>query len=103
VHFSLPLQGRFKARSQEMQPKIIDIASEKHSGLKPSAWARWLISSLETCDIVSGWEFQRSQNAQHVKMSEFAEPLFNLLLEIKKDQTDISASDIDVLEPYGIS
>jgi hypothetical protein len=32
-HVLLPLQGRFKARSQEMQKRIIDIAWETRSGL----------------------------------------------------------------------
>jgi hypothetical protein len=32
-HAALPLQGRFKARSQEMQKRIIDIAWETRSGL----------------------------------------------------------------------
>jgi hypothetical protein len=34
-HVLLPLEGRFKTQSQEIQRRIIDIAWETHSKLQP--------------------------------------------------------------------
>ena len=45
-HISLPLDERFKARSQEIQRFIIDISWEKSSGMKPGLWAVRLIDTL---------------------------------------------------------
>jgi hypothetical protein len=38
-----------------------------------------------------------------MKMSEFDEPFFIILLEIQKDGPYLIASGIDVLEAYGLS
>ena len=59
---SLLLEGRFKARSQETQGRIIDIAWEKSSGMKPGLWAVRLFDTLEKCVLRDGWAFQSSGN-----------------------------------------
>jgi hypothetical protein len=38
-----------------------------------------------------------------MRMSKFSEEFFELLLEIQKDRPDLIASDIDVLEAFGMS
>lgn len=100
-HVSLPLQGRFKARSQEMQKRIIDIAWETCSGLQPGIWTLRLIHALEALGVTTGWAYQRE--GRQMRMSEFSEEFFELLLEIQKDRPDLIASDIDVLEAFGMA
>ena len=59
-HISLPLEGKFKARSQEIKIRITDIAWETSSVLKPGLWAVQLIDTLGKCGVRYGWSFQRS-------------------------------------------
>jgi hypothetical protein len=100
-HISLPLEGRFKARSQEIQRRIIDIAWEKSSGLKHGLWAMHIIDTLEKCGIRDGWVFQR--NGKQMRMSEFGPYFFDMLLEIQKDRQYLIHSDKDVLENFGLA
>jgi hypothetical protein len=81
-HISLPLGGRFKARSQEIQRRIIDIAWETSSVLRPGLWDMRIIDTLEKCGIRDGWVFQRS--GKQMRMSEFGPYFFDMLLEIQK-------------------
>jgi hypothetical protein len=53
-HISLLLEGRFKARSQEIQRRIIDISWEISSGLRPGMWSMRIIDTLEKCGIRDG-------------------------------------------------
>jgi hypothetical protein len=71
-HVSLPLKGRFKARSQEVQRRIIDICWETKSGLKPGVWTRRLIEALKDCGISSGWAYTNKSSNIQLKMSDFA-------------------------------
>jgi hypothetical protein len=100
---SLPLRGRFKARSQEIQRRGIDICWETKSGLQPRVSARRLIKALEKCGTEKGWACQKRADSTQMKMSEFAERFFELLQEIQRDRPDIIAPDIDVIEDYGLS
>jgi hypothetical protein len=100
-HVSLPLQGRFKARSQEMKKRIIDIVWETRPGLQPGIWTLRLIHALEALGVTNGWAYQRE--GRQMMMLEFSEELFELLLEIQKDRPDLIASDIDVLEAFGMA
>jgi hypothetical protein len=99
-HISLPLEGRFKARSHEIQRRIIDIAWETSSGLKPGLWAMHIIDTLEKCGIRDGWVFQR--NGKQMRMSEFGPYFFDMLLEIQKDPNLIHP-DIDILQDFGLA
>jgi hypothetical protein len=45
-HIPLPLEGRLKACSQEIQRRIIDIPWETSSGLKPGLWAMRIIDTF---------------------------------------------------------
>jgi hypothetical protein len=65
-HVSLPLQGRFKARSQEMQKRIIYIAWETRSGLQPGSWTLRLINALEALGVTTGCAYQRE--GRHMRM-----------------------------------
>ena len=58
-HVSLPLLGRFKARSREEQHQIIDICWETKSGLQPGIWAHILIGYLGDCGIAQGWAYNK--------------------------------------------
>jgi hypothetical protein len=100
-HISLPLEGRFKARSQEIQRCVIDIAWETSSGMRPALWAVRIIDTLEKCGIRNGWVFQL--NGKHMRMSEFGPYFFDMLLEIQKDRPDLIHPDIDVLEDFGLA
>jgi hypothetical protein len=100
-HIPLPLEGRFKARSQEIQRRIIDTAWETSSGLKPGLWAMRIIDTLGNCGIRDGWVFQR--NGKQMRMSEVGPYFFDMLLEIQKDRPDLIHSDIDVLEDFGLA
>jgi hypothetical protein len=97
---SLPLEGRFKARSQGIQRCIIDIAWETSSGVRPALWAVRIIDTLEKCGIRDGWVFQL--NGKHMRMSEFGPYFFDMLLEIQKDRPNLIHPDIDVLEDFGL-
>jgi hypothetical protein len=96
-HISLPLEGRFKAGSQEIQRCIIDIAWETSSGLRSGLWVMRIIDTLEKCGIRDGWVFQHS--GKQIKMPYF----FDILLEIQKDRPDLIHPDIDVLEDFGLA
>jgi hypothetical protein len=97
----LPLEGRFKARSQEIQRHIIDIAWETSSGLRPGLWAMRIIDTLEKCGTREGWVFQRS--GKQMRMSEFGPYFFDMLLQIQKDRPDLIHPDIDLLEDFGLA
>ena len=73
-HISLPLDERFKARSQEIRRGIIDIAWGKSFGLKPGLWAVQLIDTLEKCGVRYGWAVQHS--GKQMIMSEFGPYFF---------------------------
>ena len=100
-HISLPLEGWFKARSQEIQRRIIDIAWETSSGLKPGLWDVRLIDTLENCGVRYGSAFQRSGN--QMRMLEFVPYFFDMLLEVQRDRPDLIHSDIYVLEEFGLA
>ena len=78
LYISLPLEGRFKARPQEIQRCIIDAAWGKSSGTQPGLWAVQLINTLEKCGVRDSWTFQRS--GKQIRMSEFRMSLFDMLL-----------------------
>ena len=84
-----PPQGRFKAIPQKMQKRIIDIAWETRSGLNPGFCTLQLIDALGDLGVTTGWEHQRK--------------FFELLLEIQKDLAYLIATDIDVLEAFGMA
>jgi hypothetical protein len=86
---------------QEIQRRIIDIAWETHSKLQPGVWAQHLTTTLESCDIVSGWAFQR--DGKQTKMSDFSETFVATLLDIQGERDDLIAGDIDVLDAYGLA
>jgi hypothetical protein len=100
-HIALPLEGRFKARSQEIQRSIINIDWETSAGLRPGLWAVRIIDTLEKCGIRDGWVFQRSE--KQMRMSEFGPYLFDVLLEVQEDRPDLVHPDIDVLEDFGLA
>jgi hypothetical protein len=103
THISLPLRGRLKARSQEIQRRVIDICWETKSGLQPGFLARRLIKALEECGIEKVWAYKKRADSTQMKMSEFAESFFELLQEIQRDRPDLIAPEIDVIKDYGLS
>jgi hypothetical protein len=72
-----------------------------HSKLQPGVWAQCLTTTLESCDIVSGWAFHR--DGKQMKMSDFSETFFASLLDIQGERDDLIAGDIDVLDAYGLA
>jgi hypothetical protein len=102
-YVSLPLKGRFKARSQEVQRRIIDICWETKYGLKPGVWTRRLIKALKYCGISSGWAYKKKSSNTQLSMSDFAEFFFDLLLNIQSERQYLIAHDIDVQEYFGLS
>jgi hypothetical protein len=100
---SLPLKGRFKARSPKVQRRIIDICWETKCGLKPGVWTRILIEALKECGISPGWAYQKKSSNIQLKMSDFAEFFFDLLLNIQSERPDLIAHDIDVQDDFGLS
>jgi hypothetical protein len=51
--------------------------------------------------VTTGWAYQGE--GRQMSISELSEEFFELLLEIKKYRPDLIASDIDVLEAFGIA
>jgi hypothetical protein len=102
-HASLPLIGRFKARYQEEQRRIIDISWETSSDLQPGVWAKRLIEALENCGATRGLAYQRRSDNTQMKMSEFSDCFFGMLLDIQQDRSDLVAPDIDVVNDFGLS
>ena len=100
-HISLTLEGQFKARSQEIKIRIIDIAWETSSVLKPGLWDVQLIDTLGKCGVRYGWSFQRS--GKQMIILEFGPYFFDILLEVQKDRSDLIHSDIYVLEGFGLA
>ena len=50
--------------------------------------------------FTNGWTYQRERI--QMRMSEFSEEFFEILLEIQKDQADLIENYIYVLEAFGI-
>jgi hypothetical protein len=73
------------------------------SGLKPGVWTRRLIKALKDCGISSGWAYQNKSSNIQLKMSDFAEIFFDLLLNTQSEHPDLIAPDIDVQEDFGLS
>jgi hypothetical protein len=66
-------------------------------------WTRRLIEALKDCGISSGWAYKKKSSNIHLKMSDFAENFFDLLLNIQSERPDLIAPDIDVQEDFGLS
>ena len=103
THVSLPPLRRFKDRSQEDQRRIIDIYWETKSGLQLGIWAHILIGALKYCGITRGWYYKKQSDGTQMIMSEFADSFFSLILDIQKDQPNLIAPAIDVINDYLIS
>jgi len=101
-HVSLPLVGRFKARSRETQQRLIDIAWETASGLQPGLWTQRLVQVLESLGITSDWVFQDEKGHQR-PMSHFSDFFFKTLLEIQEECPSLISADMNVLEDFGLA
>ena len=102
-HVSLPLVGQFKARTRDVQKRIIDLAWETSSGLQPGLWATRLISALEKNGITQGWAFQNPYTKQPRTLSSFGGMFFGYLHDIQEEHPALISSEIDVLNDYGLA
>ena len=82
-HVYLPLPGRFKARYQEEKLRIIDIYWETKSVLQLGIWSHRLIGALNYCGIIQGWAYQKRCDGTQMRMSEFADNFFSMILDIE--------------------
>jgi hypothetical protein len=102
AHVGLPLSGRFKARSQQMQDILIPIAYETASKLQPGIWAERLVRSLEQAGVTTGWAFQDEAH-QQLRMGDFDEDFYDRLYRIKNENSSLFSEGIDIQEDYHIA
>ena len=101
AHLSIPLRGRFKARSQEISNLLLYSVTETNSGILPGLWVKRLIDCLEDLGIESGWLFQK-ENGDPRKMNSFADDFFAHLLTIREEDPTLFEPDMDLLNDYGL-
>lgn len=100
-HVVVPLKGRFKARSSQVQNLVLFVATETKSGLQPLLWARRLVNELERLHTTTGWLFQDERGIQR-KMSHYSDGFFGLLLDVQEAKPNLMP-DVKVMEDYGMA
>ena len=78
---------------------MVDIFWETKSGLKPRIWAQRFIGALN----YRGWAYQKRSDGTQMRISEFADSFFNMLLDIQQDRSYLISTDVDVINNHGIS
>jgi len=102
-HVGIPLAGRFKARSQQVQKILVFVAAETDSGLKPGAWTRRLIVVLrDDFQKTTGFLFVE-ENGEQRKMSSFDDAFYEKLLQVRDRQPELFTPGIDLLEDYHLA
>ena len=102
-HVSLPLLGRFNSGSKEDQCRVIDIFWETKSVLQPVIWAQICIVALMYHGITWGWSYQKQYDGIQMRMSDFADIFFSILLDIQQDRPYLIANDIYDINDCGLS
>lgn len=102
AHLTVPLRGRFKARSQEISDLILYSVTETDSWLLPGLWVERLLDCLESLGITSGWLYQKS-NGDPRTMNSFADDFYAHLLTIREEDPSLFEPDIDIMNDYGLS
>ena len=84
------------------QNLLLYCVAETNSGFKVAMWTNRLIAALEEEGIVSGWAFQRF-NGDPMRMKNFEDIVFNILLEIQDERPDLIPTQVEVVVDYGLA
>jgi hypothetical protein len=70
--------------------------------LKPLLWTQRLIGQLAAIGITEGWAFQDGHGRQ-MKMSNFEDRIFYMLLDIQEDKPSLIPLEIDGVDSFGLA
>ena len=62
-----------------------------------------MIVALKYCGITRGWDDQKRSDGTQMRISEFADSLFSMVLDLQQDRPGLIYPDIYVIKDYGIS
>ena len=80
----------------------MDICWDTKYFLQKGIWAQKFIGSLKDCGITRVWDYQELSDETQMRMSDFADSFFVIILDIQQDRPDLIATAIDVINDYEI-